>query len=164
MDKLIEEWIVGRYVKESSARTNRTRITKFFEWSKLTHQQLLELSTKEIKSLLVQWTKEQVENGIPINSVLAYITSVRAFLDFNEKPLGELPNLPSMHKTIKDHVFSTDDLKKMWNISDTRDKALIATFASLGLGMSDVLNLDTEYIKQLIDRATSENQDSSVSI
>lgn len=58
-----------------------------------------------------------------------------------------------------EHIFSLNDLRKMFDIADTRNKAILSTAVSLGWSISDFLSLKRKFIKGFIERAKAENRE-----
>ena len=59
---------------------------------------------------------------------------------------------------IYSHNFSTEDLAKMFDLGDAKEKALLALGASLGWEVSAALSLTRRVLQSYVDRAKSENR------
>lgn len=156
--KNVEEWL-SEYKKAKTGRVVWHRLQVFLAESGLTVADLEAKSGKEIKHAVLQWQKSQ-EGKKPNNTILAIITSVRAFSSYLEKPIKfRRGQLVSQKMATGYHDFSNGDLGKMYNSADIGDKALLAVGVSLGWEVSAILQMETEYFRQLVTRAKSEKQD-----
>lgn len=88
------------------------------------------------------------------NTVLTAVRALSSFLYYHK---GETFNLRRQRlKTEMDvtsHIFSNSDLKTLFHFGSVEQKALIATFSSLGWEFSAVLGLDRRQVEALIQRA-----------
>jgi len=118
------------------------------------------LSPIEIKHLLLQYYNNNVDK-MPRNTRLAVVCAVRSFCnsDLMQKPLkfkrGQLGK-PEHDKN--SHNFTTEELKQMFLVGDTFEKAFLATAVSCGYEISSFLKLKREKIKALIDQAKANNE------
>lgn len=156
-NKTVSEWL-SEYKNRKTRNDMNTRLEKFLASVNMSIEDLMKLTSKEAKHLVLQYQAKQVKAKIPNNTILANITSVRALFKFLEKPLvfgrGRLVQLQEGKK----HSFSNGDLGKMFEVADLRGKAIIALGSSLGWGIGDALRLDRHEIETLIARAKEENK------
>lgn len=151
------EWL-SEYQKTKRSVMNQ-RLSKFLEWSKKSPEQLSKLDNKEAKHLLIQFNNAMKESGVKNNTTLAYVSASKTFLEYCGIPIrfrrGQLVNAQEGIA----HSFSNGDLGSMFNIANPQYKALIATLCSCGHSINDVLAMDKEKIKVLIERAKANNED-----
>ena len=111
----------------------------------MTPQQLLELSSKEARTLCLKFQNENTE--MANNSKLATLTAVSSFFDHHDKPIRWKKNSKVRPRPdISSHAFSNGDLSKMFNTSDIRDKALLSLAVSLGWEIDGFLDLKKDRI------------------
>jgi integrase len=149
----IAEWLT----EFSNANTKVqyvTRIMRYFEDTKTTAKDLEDHAAKEIKHLILQYIAEEKKKGIANNSILGVICAVRSFCAGIDKPLkfrkGQLPNLETDNDS---HVFTNGDLKHIFEVGDTFEKALISSAVSLGWEVSQFLEIKRKTINDLIAHA-----------
>jgi hypothetical protein len=56
------------------------------------------------------------------------------------------------------HVFSNGDLKLLFDVGNTEEKAILATATSLGWEISSFLDLDREHINRVLEHAKQNNE------
>ena len=101
--------------------------------------------------------KKIIKKGMAPNSIRSYVNSVRAF--FTNQCVGiKVTNLPKSRKAVGEHPFSIEDLRKMFEVGDTRDKALLSTSVSLGWDPDSVQHLPRKMISDYIKRARSKKE------
>ena len=96
------------------------------------------------------------KKGMAPNSARSYIGSVRAFFTA-ECCTIKVSNVPKPRKATGEHVFSIEDLRKMFQVADTRDKAILATAVSLGWEPDSFQHLPRALLKAHIKRAREQN-------
>lgn len=157
-NETVKEWL-SEYSKPKTKTSMQRRLNKFLAWYNKPIEDLIALSSKEAKHLVLKYQTEQKELGMPNNTLLSIITAIRALFKYLEKPLtfgrGRLVNLEEARNK---HQFSNGDLGKMFDVADLRGKAIITLGVSLGWAISDVLALDKGYIETLIARAQANNE------
>ena len=154
----IDEWL-SEFSKPKTIRSYRYGIDRFFQATNLNEDKLSTMGIKGLKHTILIYRKNQLDKGEPQNSILSTITSVRSFLGYLGKPLkfrkGQLGKVQS---DTHSHVFTNYDLKELFDVGDTTEKAIIATAVSLGWEISSFLKLDREKITNLIEHGKANNQ------
>jgi len=156
----IEEWL-SEYKNEKTRMLVEIRLKKFLDWFGKDSEDLAELSTKEVKHELLKFQKSMVDKGIPNNTVLAYISSVKNFMgsDAVNKAInfrkGQLVN-PQEAEGF--HIYSNGDLGSMFNVANVKYKALISLACSSGFSIAQLLELNEDFIKTHIERARMNNE------
>jgi len=155
---LVKEFL-SEYKSKNTVRLIRHRLSKFFEWSQKSPEELSKLSPKEAKHMILQFQRDRIERGVPNNSILAYISATKTFLEYCGITIkfrrGQLVN---PQEGLGYHNFSNGDLQKMFEIANTQYKALIALATSCGFGIGDILSLDRKEIESYIERARQNNE------
>jgi integrase len=157
MLKNYEEWL-----SEQSSSTRQhydKRMQNFLSSMGLTIEAFTELTPKEMKHIVLEFRAKSEKEGMPQNSILAHVCAVRSYCVSIEKPLLFKKNqLGKVQADTDSHVFSNGDLKGLFEIGNTFEKALIATSVSLGWEISSVLNLDRDKIKARLAHAKQNNE------
>ena len=150
---------MSEFSKEKTVRAYRFGIDRFFQATNLNEDQLATMTIEELKHTILLYRKNQLEKGDCQNNILSTITPVRSFLAFLGKPLkfrkGQLGKVQS---DTHSHVFTNHDLKELFDVGDTTEKAIIATACSLGWEISSFLGLDREKIAKVLEHAKANNQ------
>jgi len=159
MNGKVEEWL-SEYKSNKAKGRLLSRFSKFLEWTGNTGEELTKLTSKQAKSLILQFQSVEAGKGTPNNSILAYISAAKLFFEYYEKPINfRRGQLVSPQKARGYHNFSNGDLTAMFQIANTQYKALIATGCSTGWGMGDILSLKKQKIEALIKRAKEQKQE-----
>ena len=96
------------------------------------------------------------KKGMAPNSARGYVGSVRAFFTAECCSI-RVTNVPKPRKATGEHKFSIEDLRKMFQVADTRDKAILATAVSLGWEPDSFQHLPRALLKAHIKRAREQN-------
>ena len=154
----IKEWL-NSFSKRSTYNQYSSRIKKFFDDIGKSPQDIQQMNVKDLKNLVLQYQADQHKQGLTNNSILGEITTVRSYLISIEKPLvfrrGQLLNLEADNSS---HVFTNGDLKLLFEVGNTYEKALLATAVSEGWEISAFLDQDREIIKNRIAHAKQNNE------
>ena len=156
----MQKWL-DEYTKLKTRRNNKSNFQKFLEWSGKTPQQLVdEFTQKDARHLILEFQKDMIAKGFSDNSVRSYVNTVRAFYASQCETIRNLKRRIVSAKMAKDqHVFSLEDLKAMFHVSNTQEKALLACGVSLGWEASAIRDMDRSYFEQLVKRARSQNEE-----
>jgi hypothetical protein len=152
VNEKIEKWL-NRYHNKNTRIQMESRITKFLDAMKLDDNVFVELPPEEAEDLILNYQREEEAKGTPNNTILSAITAPRALFAYLRKPLILKGQLVELEEARDKHQFSNGDIGKLFDVADTRGKAIISLASSLGWGISDVLGLDKEVIKTEIERA-----------
>ena len=154
----IEEWL-SEFSNKTTQRIYRIRIESFFKSTGLSEAKLIKMPIEEIKHSILIFRKEQLAKGVAQNGVLSTIVAVRSFCVQLNKPLvfrkGQLGSVESDNDS---HVFSNGDLKLLFDVGDTQEKAILATATSLGWEISSFLELDRNHVIKVLDHAKQNNE------
>lgn len=155
---LITEWL-SEYKNIRTRNLAEKRFQRFLEWSKQSPEQLSKLSSKEAKHLILQFQNDMVQEGVKNNTILAYVSAVKLFFEYNEIMMKfRNGQLVKPQKDTSSHHFSNGDLLSIFNLANVQYKALIATASSTGWSLDDILSLDKERIKSEIASAKDEGR------
>lgn len=153
----VKEWL-----KDFTGRTAYVyadRLNKFFYDTGKTAADLERMTAKEIHAFLVQYQAEQQGKNVPQNSILSVITAVRSFCAALDKPIKFRKNqLGRIENDTNSHVFSNGDLRGLFEVGNTTDKAIIATATSLGWEISSFLALDRAKIEGYLNHAKANGE------
>jgi integrase len=151
----VVEWL-DECRKPSTRRVYGNSIVKFFKWYSGSFSNFLNLDLKATRHVLLKYQNEH--GSEPHNTVNNVITAMCSFLMYLDKPINlrgkRLVSTPDLNS----HVFTNGDLAKMFDIGNTKEKALLSLGASLGWEISAVLNFDVKTLRSLIDRAKAEDK------
>jgi len=157
MRKEYQEWL-----DEQSPSTRQhydKRMQNFLTSMTLTIEDFSNLTPKEMKHVVLAYRAKSEKEGMPQNSILAHICSVRSYCVSIDKPLMFKKNaLGKVQADTDSHVFSNGDLKGLFEIGNTFEKALISTAVSLGWEISSVLKLDRAKIKAKLEHGKQNNE------
>ena len=157
-DSTVKEWL-NSFSKRSTFNQYSSRIQKFFADIGKTPKDIQQMDVKELKNLVLQYQADQRKQGLTNNSILGEITTIRSYLISIDKPLafrrGQLLNLEADNSS---HVFTNGDLKLLFEVGNTYEKALLATAVSEGWEISAFLDQDREIIQNRIAHAKQNNE------
>jgi integrase len=155
--KEYDEWLNEQ--SESTREHYQKRFNSFLASMGQTLEEFSKLSNKEMKHLVLEYRAKSEKEGIPQNTILSRICSVRSFCAYIEKPLVFKQNqLGKVQADTDSHVFSNGDLRGLFEIGNTFEKALIATSVSLGWEISSILNLERAKIRAKIEHGKQSNE------
>lgn len=157
--EIISEWL-SEYQNPKTKKHLHRGFKKFATWSEKTPEELSKLSAKDAKHLLLQFQADMKEQKVPNNSILAWITAVRSFFAYLEKPLKfRRGQLVSGRMATGYHKFSNGDLGRMYNCGNAFDKAILAVGVSLGWEISAILDIDREEFERFVRRAREQGKE-----
>jgi len=151
----IQEWL-QECRAPSTLRSYATNIKKFFSWYGKSVDEFLGLEPKEMRHVALCFQNENSKKNA--NTVYSVLTALNSFLDYLDMPISFRGKRVRPQPDLTSHVFSNGDLTKMFEIANTKQKALLALACSLGWEVSAILELDRKTLKGLVERAKSENQ------
>jgi hypothetical protein len=154
--ELISNPLVSDWLAEKRSNTTRRsylyRLRLFLEYHRITPDQLLEMSPKEARTYALRYQNENTE--LANNTLLGRLTAVASFMDYYDKPINwKKGTRVRPRPDIKSHIYTNGDLSRMFEVADTRDKAILALASSLGWEISGFVDLKRETLRKLIDRA-----------
>jgi site-specific recombinase XerD len=155
--KEYDEWLNEQ--SEGTREHYVKRINSFLSSMGQTIEEFSKLSNKEMKHLVLEYRAKSEKEGMPQNTILSRICSVRSFCAYIEKPLVFKQNqLGKVQADTDSHIFSNGDLKGLFEIGNTFEKALIASSVSLGWEISSVLNLERDKVRAKIEHAKQNSE------
>ena len=90
------------------------------------------MEPKEARTLALRYQNENTD--LSNNTLLGRLTAVASFMDHYDKPINwKRGTRVSPRLDTKSHVYTNGDLSKMFEVADTRDKAILALASSLCL-------------------------------
>ena len=154
----IQSWI-NEFSKHSTREQYKSRIVRFLQATNTTAEDLQRMDVKEIKKLFLTYQAQQVEKGAKNNGILSIITAMRSYLISLDKRVdfrkGQLVNLEADNDS---HVFTNGDLRLLFEVGDTFEKALISTATSEGWEISAFLEQDRDIIEKRLAHAIQNNE------
>ncbi len=157
-NKSIEGWL-NEFSNPSTRRMYKNRIQNFFAATGLSEEKLREMEPDDIKSAIMNYRREALAKGEKQNSVLAVIIAVRSYLaQINKSVKFRRGMLGKVEADNESHVFTNGDLKQLFQVGDTQEKAIIATASSLGWEISSFLELERERVYRLIEHAKANDE------
>jgi hypothetical protein len=164
----MENWL-SEYQNQNTRNQMKSAFSVYLAYTKKTPQQLIsEFEQAKTRSeilafqnwLLNEYRNPKTQEPIKPNTARAILTSVRAFYSSQKEPIRNLKSKLVKSEIAKgEHVFSVQDLRMMYAIGDTRDKAILSVSCSLGWEISAILDLEKDFIENLVKRAKSQNED-----
>lgn len=141
----------------TTRRSYLYRIRKFLEYHDITPEELLDMSPKEARTLALRYQNENT--ALSNNTLLGRLTTVASFMDYYDKTINwKRGTRVTPRPDTKSHVYTNGDLSKMFEVADTRDKAILALASSLGWEISGFVDLKRKTLRKLIDNAKENNE------
>jgi hypothetical protein len=150
------EWL-DECRKSSTRRIYGNNITKFFQWYEGSYEEFLKLDPKAARHALLKYQNEH--SDVPANTVNNVITAMCSFLMYLDKPVNLRGKRLASTPDLDSHVFTNGDLTRMFDIANTKEKALLALATSLGWEISAVLEFSRETLQNLVNRARAEGKE-----
>src|SRR5208283_3257612 len=121
---------------------------RFFEKTGLNEEKMIAMTPDEIRVAILNYRRENLAKGDKQNAVLSNIVAVRSFCAKLNKVVTFRRGMLGKVEADKDsHVFTNGDLKHMFEVGDTQEKAIISLAASLGWEISSFLELTRDNIE-----------------
>jgi hypothetical protein len=139
---------------ESTRRTYASSIIKFFRDTSLGVDDYLSLPSEEKRHIALQY---QNRDDRP-NTIIAVLTALNSFLDTYDMKINFKGKKIRHQIDLDSHNFSNGDLAKMFDLGNTKEKALIALGVSLGWEVNAVLGLPRKQLQSYVDRAKAEGK------
>lgn len=152
---IIEKW-ARNYKSVDLQQKKIKRFTKFLQYTEYTPEQLLKMSPKEAKDLILAVQAKIVsETNYADNTILTYLSAAKCFFEDNLSYSIKFRKnqLVSPKQASGFHVFSNGDLAKLFEVANVKYKALIAVASSTGFSIDDILHFKKETIQNIIERA-----------
>jgi len=163
-EQLITEWL-EECRTQSTKQLYGQNIRLFQEWYQKPLETFLALDAKAMRhealkfqSFLAERTTKR--NGLmTANSIISALTALGSFCTFNDKKLNLRGKRLRTRIDLSSHVFTNGELSRLFDIGTTEEKAILATFCSLGWEVSSLLELKRGFIESKINQAKEEGKD-----
>ena len=93
------------------------------------------------------------------NGIYSTLSGLNSFLEYMDMPINFKGKRIKPKPDLSSHNFTNGDLTRMFEVADTKGKALLTLGTSLGWEVSAILDFDREYAKKLIQKAVSEQKE-----
>ena len=150
------EWL-DECRKNSTRRIYGNNITKFFQWYDGSCEEFLKLDPKATRHVLLKYQNEH--SHVPANTVNNVMTAMCSFLLYLDKAVNLRGKRLASTPDLDSHVFTNGDLTKMFDLANTKEKALLALGTSLGWEISALLEFKQETLQNLVNRARAEGKE-----
>ena len=176
-DKAFYEWLQAQ--GKSYQRRCREHMKLFIQYlnAKYPEKQLttatkiLQVRKKQDKSddkKVKHWFADEIpkfidwliSRGVKSDTAVSYSSPVRGFFRFHRYPLQIRKHaLPEIEGTSGDHTLTREQLKRMHDVGDIKERAILLSGKDLGLRISDFQILKRELILAEIERAKLEEHE-----
>lgn len=169
--ELLQEWL-SECRTQSTRKNYRRSINTFKEWYGKPVGEFLALEPKEARHVAITFQAEALDGWQPKtransrahtgnlrpNTILSVLTALGSLCQHEDKPLYLKGKRVRRTIDLDSHAFTTHDLARMFNVGNTEEKAILATFCSLGWEVSALLALERGHVQNLILRAQEQRQ------
>jgi integrase len=171
MKAILEAWInehpkVSEWVNRKRSNATRfdyaERLHNFCEEMKMNPETLAEMDDIKAQDMLEQYFATREREEKPTNTTMSTITAIRAFWSRthgNKKLAFERGTFAPPQIGTHSYDFQRTDLKNIFAIANTTEKAIISSAVSLGWEISSFLDLDRDKIKTLIAQAKANKEE-----
>jgi integrase len=163
-EQLITEWL-EECRTQSTKRLYGQNIKLFQEWYQKPLKTFLGLSPKEMRHEALKFQSFLAERLtkrkalMTANSIISALTALGSFCTFNDKTLNLRGKRLRTRIDLSSHVFTNGELSRLFDIASVEEKAILATFCSLGWEVSSLLELKRPFIESHIKQAKEENKE-----
>lgn len=166
---MTDQQLIGEWLDECRTQSTKqlygNNIRLFQEWYQKPLETFLALEPKAMRhealkfqSFLAERTTKR--NGLmTANSIISALTALGSFCTFNDKTLNLRGKRLRTRIDLTSHVFTNGELSRLFDIGTTEEKAILATFCSLGWEVSSLLELKRSFIESKINQAKEEKKD-----
>ena len=149
---------VQAWLDECRARTTRhsysARMKTFFAWYGKSVDEFLSLPSDQKRHIALMFQNQDMR----ANTVTSILGALNSFLDACDMKINFKGKVVRRELDITSHNFSNGDLSKMFDLGNTKEKALLSLATSLGWEVSAILGLPRNQLQSYVDRAKSENK------
>jgi len=159
-DTIIQKW-ANNYKSVDLQQKKIKRLKKFLEYTDKSPEELLKMSPKEAKDLILEVQAKIVsETNYADNTILTYLSAAKCFFEDNLSYSIKFRKnqLVSPKQASGFHVFSNGDLAKILQVANIKYKALIAVATSTGFSIDDILRFKKQTIYNIIERAKQNDE------
>jgi integrase len=162
-EAILEHPKIKVWLEECRAKTTRrsysARIKSFFLWTGKSVDVFLSLSKEEKRSIALQFQREsEGTEGRKNNTITSMLEALNSFLDCSDMKINFKGKMVRRQMDLGSHNFSNGDLTKMFDLGNTKEKALLSLAVSLGWEVSAVLELQRKQLQSYIKRAKDEHK------
>jgi hypothetical protein len=145
-DKKVKEWYdnIARG-HESTASVYYRSLSRFCVFNKLKPSDLIKMKPDERDSLLLSYVDKRVKQGMSGSFVQSELKSIRAWLSWHSISITKKIKIPGANRrpSLKNEtVPSQDELKKILNSADTRERVAISLVAFSGVRLEAIGDYD----------------------
>ncbi len=151
----IQEWL-EECRSPQTRRVYESRVKYFFKRTGQSVDDYLQLDSSQKRHVALKFQNEN-RNENP-NTIYGTLSALNSFLDYMDMPINFKGKRIRPRPDLDSHIFSNGDLSKMFDVGNTKQKALLSLATSLGWEVSAVLELDRKTLTQLVARAKTEHQ------
>jgi integrase len=157
-DATVEEWLSSQ--KLSTRTTYRAYWKHFHEFAGLTGSEILE-NRKADKNFswerkVIEFKNWMAEKGYATYTATAATMAVRSFFEFHRCHLEfrsqESSKIAKRTRVTEDYRFGLEDLRKMFEVADLKEKYVLTAGKSFGLRAGDFLRLARGDLDPYIDK------------
>ena len=157
-DPTIDSWI-SEFKNVGTRYQYKYRLSKFLKDTNVPLEKIKNMDTKELKKLLLKYQADETEKKTKSNGFLNIIMTVRSYLISLDKPLKfRRSQLVQIEADNDSHVFTNGDLKLLFDVGNTEEKAILATAASQGWEVSAFLYQERDIIERRLAHAIQDNE------
>jgi integrase len=166
---MTDQELIGEWLEEcrtqSTKRLYGQNIKLFQEWYQKPLETFLGLSPKEMRHEALKFQSFLAERLtkrkalMTANSIISALTALGSFCTFNDKTLNLRGKRLRTRIDLSSHVFTNGELSRLFDIGSVEEKAILATFCSLGWEVSSLLELKRPFIESLIKQAKEEGKE-----
>jgi hypothetical protein len=156
----VNDWL-SEFKVENTKQKYLRRMANFLEKMNTTPDAIKAMDSTQLKKLVIDY-QNLVKGTLKNNGILGNITAIRSFAGFLGTPLKfRRSQLVSIETDTASHRFTNADLKLLFDVSNTFEKALLATAVSEGWEISSFLEQDKDLVQRKLDHA-SQNHESFI--
>lgn len=157
-DPTIDSWI-SEFKNKGTRYQYKYRLSKFLKDTNIPLEKIKNMDTKELKKLLLKYQADETEKETKNNGFLNIIMTVRSYLISLDKPLKfRKSQLAKSEPDNDSHMFTNGDLKLLFDVGNTEEKAILATATSQGWEVSAFLDQERDIIEKRLAHAIQDTE------
>jgi site-specific recombinase XerD len=151
----IKDWL-AECRSVHTRRVYSSRIKDFFSYYAKGVDSFLELPANEKRHVAILYQNDR-KGKFAANSINGTLGALNSFLDQYDMKVNFKGKRVRRTMDINSHNFSNGDLAAMFELGNTKEKALLSLAVSLGWEVSAVLGLERKRIQDYVNRAKAED-------
>ena len=155
-NQVLEHPKVKSWLDECRTNTTRqvymSRVKCFFRFYKGTVDEFLSLPQEEKRHLMLMYQNREAR----ANTSNGTLGAMNSFLDTLEMKVNFKGKRRRVELDLTSHHFSTETRPRMFELGNTKEKALISLACSLGWEVSSILGFPRKQLQGYVDRAKAE--------